>query len=97
MNGSAMAAPWHERKHHPRIHPQRPLFPEKFSGMVIGTPCPGVLPCDDQVVNELDTDFNPFTAFFDLEAPLGQGLDNLFEATGIQQAILDPILGIAGR
>ena len=50
----------------------------------------------DQIVNELDTDFNPFTAFFDLEAPLGQGLDSLFEATGIQQFILDPILGIIG-
>ena len=50
----------------------------------------------DQVVNELDADFNPFTAFFDLEAPLGQGLDSLFEATGIQQFILDPIFGIIG-
>ena len=50
----------------------------------------------DQVVNELDADFNPFTAFFDLEAPLGQGLDSLLEATGIQQFILDPIFGIIG-
>jgi hypothetical protein len=50
----------------------------------------------DQVVNELNTDFNPFTAFFDLEAPLGQDLDSFFEATGIQQLVLDPILGIIG-
>ena len=50
----------------------------------------------DQVVTELNNDFNPFTAFIDLEAPLGQDLDSLFEATGIQQLILDPILGIIG-
>jgi hypothetical protein len=50
----------------------------------------------DQVVTELNNDFNPFTAFFDLEAPLGQDLDSLFAATGIQQLILDPILGIIG-
>jgi PE-PPE domain len=50
----------------------------------------------DQVVTELNNDFNPFTVFFDLEAPLGQDLDSLFAATGIQQLILDPILGIIG-
>jgi PE-PPE domain len=62
---------------------------EAWSEQTIGVPY-------DQVVNELNTDFNPFTAFFDLEAPLGQDLDSLFEATGIQQLILDPILGIIG-
>ena len=50
----------------------------------------------DQAVTQLNNDFNPFTAFFDLEAPLGQDLDSLFAATGIQQLILDPILGIIG-
>jgi PE-PPE domain len=50
----------------------------------------------DQVVTQVNTDFNPFTAFIDLEAPLGQDLDSLFAATGIQQLILDPILGIIG-
>ena len=50
----------------------------------------------DQVVNQLNTDFNPFTAFIDVEAPLVQDLDSLLAATGIQQLILDPILGIIG-
>ena len=62
---------------------------EAWSEQTIGVPY-------DQVVNELNTDFNPFTAFFDLEAPLGQDLDSFFEATGIQQLVLDPILGIIG-
>jgi hypothetical protein len=50
----------------------------------------------DQIVTTLNNDFNPFTAFIDLEAPLGQDLDSLFQATGIQQLVLDPILGIIG-
>jgi hypothetical protein len=50
----------------------------------------------DQIVTTLNDDFNPFTAFIDLEAPLGQDLDALFAATGIQQLIFDPILGIIG-
>jgi hypothetical protein len=62
---------------------------EAWSETSIGVPY-------DQVVTELNNDFNPFTAFFDLEAPLGQDLDSLFAATGIQQLILDPILGIIG-
>jgi hypothetical protein len=50
----------------------------------------------DQVVNELNTDFNPFTAFIDVEAPVGAGLQNLLEITGIQQDLLDPVLGLVG-
>ena len=62
---------------------------ETWSEQTIGVPY-------DQVVNELNNDFNPFTAFIDLEAPLGQDLDSLLEATGIQQLVLDPILGLIG-
>jgi hypothetical protein len=62
---------------------------ETWSEQNIGVPY-------DQIVTTLNNDFNPFTAFIDLEAPLGQDLDSLFEATGIQQLVLDPILGIIG-
>jgi PE-PPE domain len=49
----------------------------------------------DQVVTELNNDV-PFAALAELEAPLGQGIENLLEATGIQQDILDPIFGLIG-
>ena len=50
----------------------------------------------DQLVTTLNDDFNPFTAFAELEAPLGQDIESLLEATGIQQDILDPIFGLIG-
>jgi hypothetical protein len=50
----------------------------------------------DQVVNTLNTDFNPFTAFDELEAPIGQDIETLLMDTGIQQDILDPIFGLIG-
>jgi PE-PPE domain len=50
----------------------------------------------DHAVTELNTDFNPFTAFIDVEAPVGAGLQNLLEITGIQQDLLDPVLGLVG-
>ena len=50
----------------------------------------------DQLVTELNTDFNPFTAFIDVEGPLGADIQNLLEITGIQQDLLDPILGLVG-
>jgi hypothetical protein len=50
----------------------------------------------DQLVTELNTDVNPFTAFIDVEAPVGAGLQNLLEITGIQQDPLDPVLGLVG-
>jgi hypothetical protein len=50
----------------------------------------------DQVVTTLNNDFNPFTAFDELEGPIGQDIGNMLVATGIQQHILDPILGLIG-
>ena len=50
----------------------------------------------DQLVTELNTDFNPFTAFIDVEGPLGADIENLLEITGIQQDLLDPVLGLVG-
>jgi PE-PPE domain-containing protein len=50
----------------------------------------------DQVVTELNTDFNPFTLFDQIEGPIGQDIENLLVDTGIQQNILDPILGLFG-
>ncbi len=50
----------------------------------------------DQLVTELNTDFNPFTAFINIEGPLGADIQNLLELTGIQQDLLDPVLGLVG-
>jgi hypothetical protein len=50
----------------------------------------------DQVVTELNNDFNPFTLFDQIEGPIGQDIENLLVDTGIQQNILDPILGLFG-
>ena len=47
------------------------------------------------VVSELNTDFNPFTLAIDLERPIGEAIEDLLTATGIQQTI-DPILGLIG-
>jgi hypothetical protein len=50
----------------------------------------------DQVVTELNNAFDPFTLFSELEGPIGQDIENVFEATGIQQDLIDPILGLFG-
>src|SRR5271166_6853768 len=50
----------------------------------------------DQVVTELNNDFNPFTLFTAVEGPIGQDIQNLLLETGIQQDLLDPILGLIG-
>ncbi len=47
-------------------------------------------------VAQLNADFNPFTAFFALEAPIGQAIQDLLDDTGIQQGLIDPILGFIG-
>jgi hypothetical protein len=49
-----------------------------------------------QVVTELNNSFDPFTLFDQVEGPIGQGIENLLVDTGIQQDILDPILGLFG-
>ena len=50
----------------------------------------------DQVVTELNNSFDPFTLFDQIEGPIGQDIENLLVDTGIQQDILDPILGLLG-
>jgi hypothetical protein len=62
---------------------------EAWSEQQIGVPY-------DQFVTTLNNDINPFTAFAGLEGPLGQDIENLLMATGIQQDLLDPILGLLG-
>jgi len=62
---------------------------EAWSEQDIGVPY-------DQIVNQLNDDFNPFTAFIDLEAPLGADIQNLLDLTGIQQDLIDPLAGLVG-
>jgi hypothetical protein len=50
----------------------------------------------DQIVTELNNSFDPFTLFDQIEGPIGQDIENLLVETGIQQDILDPILGLFG-
>jgi hypothetical protein len=38
----------------------------------------------------------PVAAFIDIEGPLGPDFQNLLELTGIQQDLLDPVLGLIG-
>jgi PE-PPE domain len=50
----------------------------------------------DQVVTELNNAFDPFTAFSELEGPLGTDIGNMLAVSGMQQDVLDPILGLVG-
>jgi hypothetical protein len=50
----------------------------------------------DQGVTELNNAFDPFTLFTAVEGPLGQDIQTLLDDTGIQQNVLDPILGLIG-
>ncbi len=61
---------------------------ESWSEQTIGIPY-------DQVVTELNTAFDPFTLFADLEHPIGEGIEDILTETCVQQA-LDPILGLLG-
>jgi PE-PPE domain len=62
---------------------------ESWSETNIGVPY-------DQVVTELNNAFDPFTLFTAVEGPIGQDIETLLEDTGVQQDILDPILGLFG-
>jgi PE-PPE domain len=62
---------------------------ESRSEQTIGAPY-------DQVVAELNNAFDPFTLFTAVEGPLGQDIQTLLNDTGIQQGLLDPILGLIG-
>jgi PE-PPE domain len=50
----------------------------------------------DQFVNQINTDFDPFTLFTSIEGSIGEDIQTLLNDTGIQQAILDPLLGLVG-
>ncbi len=50
----------------------------------------------DQVVTELNNDVNPLTLFAGLEGPIGTDIQNLLDLSGIQQDLLDPVLGLVG-
>ena len=62
---------------------------ESWSEQDIGVPY-------DQVVSELNNAFDQLTAFTEAEGPLGTDIENLLEQTGIQQDVLDPVLGLIG-
>jgi hypothetical protein len=62
---------------------------ESWSEQDIGVPY-------DQAVTELNNAFDPFTLFTEAEGPLGTDIENLLEQTDIQQALIDPILGLFG-
>jgi PE-PPE domain len=62
---------------------------ETWSEQTIGGPY-------DQTVSELNTNFNPFTLALDLERPIGEAIEDVLTATGVQQDLLDPILGLIG-
>lgn len=49
-----------------------------------------------QTVSWLNESINPFTAFAAVEGPLGQELQTLLDLTGVQQYLLDPVLGLIG-
>jgi hypothetical protein len=62
---------------------------ETWSEQAIGVPY-------HQVVSELNNAFNPFTDLIDLERPIGEAIEDVLMATGVQQDLLDPILGLIG-
>jgi hypothetical protein len=47
-------------------------------------------------IHPIFADFNLFTAFIDIEGSVGADIQNLLELTGIQQDLLDPVLGLVG-
>jgi PE-PPE domain len=50
----------------------------------------------DQAVTEVNNAFDPFTLFTSVEGPLGQDIQSLLDVTGVQQDLLNPILGLLG-
>jgi hypothetical protein len=62
---------------------------ESWSEQTIGVPY-------DQAVTELNDAFDPFTLITYVEGPLGQDVQGLLDLTGVQQDILNPILGLLG-
>jgi hypothetical protein len=50
----------------------------------------------DQVVDQLNANFDPFTLFTSVEGPIGEDIQTLLNDSGIQQFLLDPLLGLVG-
>jgi hypothetical protein len=50
----------------------------------------------DQVVTELNNSFDPFTLFTSIEGTIGTDIQTLLNDTGIQQFLLQPLLGLVG-
>ncbi len=50
----------------------------------------------DQVVDQLNANFDPFTLFTSIEGPIGEDIQTLLNDSGIQQFLLDPLLGLVG-
>ena len=63
---------------------------ETWSEQTIGVPY-------ENVVSELNTAFNPFTLAIDLERPIGEGIEDLLTATGVQQDHSTPSSVSSGR
>jgi PE-PPE domain len=59
---------------------------ESWSEQAIGVPY-------DQLVNAINDDVNPFTLVDQLEGPIGQDIQDLLNATGIQQDLVAPFFG----
>lgn len=49
-----------------------------------------------QAVSWLNEAVNPFTAFTAIEGPVGRGIQDLLDLSGVQQYLLDPVLGLIG-
>jgi hypothetical protein len=50
----------------------------------------------DQLVDQINTDFDPFTLFTSIEGPIGEDIQTLLNDTDIQQDLLNPLLGLVG-
>jgi hypothetical protein len=50
----------------------------------------------DQVVDQLNANFDPFTLFTSVEGPIGEDIQTLLNDAGIQQFLLEPLLGLVG-
>jgi hypothetical protein len=50
----------------------------------------------DQVVDQLNANFDPFTLFTSVEGPIGEDIQTLLNDSGIQEFLLEPLLGLVG-
>jgi PE-PPE domain len=50
----------------------------------------------DQLVTQLNTQFDPFTLFTSIEGSIGEDIQTVLNDSGIQQFLLDPLFGLVG-